>query len=357
MSAVSLIVVGAPRSGTYWIVDLLQARFGLCIPSETHFAPLFSRFLWLWGDLSKASNRRRLLINIYEFLQIWTPRSAKSEEYVAQIRQLSLLVTLDEGRGERIIEESSDYVSLIEALYRHFADIHGTDLSGDKSAHYRVLDPDRIFNAYPRSKMLHVVRDGRDVASSWLKQWFGPSDLTEAAGLWCEHIEVNRDWGERNPQRYLEVRYEDLATSLETEIDRIGHFLGRRAVPEQVAVEESLLARALSKTNSHAGMLEINADENVAKWQTEMSEHDKAVFEKLAGATLISSGYEALVCETDGVVRHWPRFSAHTARVTIKTWLPLILGISSVLRFPFLRVANRKFPEEWVNIAIGPTSK
>ena len=357
MSTVSLIVVGAPRSGTYWVVDLLQARFGLCIPSETHFAPIFSRFLWLWGDLSKASNRRRLLKNIYEFLQIWTPRSAKSEDYVAQIRQLSLLVTLDEGRGEQIIEESFDYVSLIEALYRHFADIHGADLSGDKSAHYRVVDPDLLFNAYPLSKMLHVIRDGRDVAGSWLQQWFGPPDLTEAAGLWREHIEVNRDWGQRNPQRYLEVRYEDLATSLETEIDKIGHFIGRRAVPEQVAAEESLLARALSKTHSHAGMLEIDAIDNVAKWQTEMSEHDKTVFDKIAGETLISGGYEALVYETDGGVHHWPRFSAHTARVAIKAWLPLILGISSVLRFPFLRIANRKFSEKWVSTAIEPMSK
>ena len=357
MSTVSVVVVGAPRSGTYWVVDLLQARFGIRIPSETHFAPLFLRFLWFWGDLSEASNRRRLLKNIYEFLQIWTPRSGKSRDYVAQIRRLSLLVTLDEGRGEQIVKESFDYVSLIEGLYRHFADIHDTDLSGDKSAHYRVVDPDLIFSAYPRSKMLHVVRDGRDVATSWLQQWFGPPDLQQAARLWRDHILVNREWGQRNPQRYLEVRYEDLASDLEAEIEKIARFLGRSAASEQVAAEKSLLARALSKISSHSGMLEIDAAENVEKWQTAMTEYDRTVVEKIAGEALISSGYESLVYETDGDVRHWPRFSAHSARIVIKAWLPLALGISSVLRFPFLRLVNRKFPEEWGMTAIGSMSK
>ena len=57
MNALNVIMVGAPRSGTYWVVDLLKSRFGIELPSETHFIPLFHRYLWLWGDLSRRNNR------------------------------------------------------------------------------------------------------------------------------------------------------------------------------------------------------------------------------------------------------------------------------------------------------------
>lgn len=347
MTPLSIIIVGAPRSGTYWVVDLLQTRFGIQFPSETHFIPLFSRYLWLWGDLSKASNRRRLLLNIYEFLQIWTTRSSSSTEYRQQIRQLSLLVTLDEGRADDIINNSNNYSSLVESLFHQFADIHGADASGDKSAHFQVLDPDKTLGYFPDAVMLNVIRDGRDVALSWMKQWFGPATVADAAQKWRDHVEVNRAWGHKHPSRYFEVRYEDLAADKETEIRRLESFLGRLAKAEGEHAPDSALAKALAETTSHSRIMDIVASENISKWKSEMTAPDILCFEEVAASTLIKTGYEASSPQAPASHRLTGRFSSHALRVAAKTALPLVLGLCSRMGFPALRLINRRFDKEW----------
>lgn len=347
MTPLSVIMVGAPRSGTYWVVDLLQTRFGVHFPSETHFVPLYARHLGLWGDLSRAGNRRRLLESIYEFLQIWTARSSSSREYLAQIRRLSLLITLDQGCAEAIVAESGDYPSLVEALYRHFVRIHGADSSGDKSAHYRVQDPDSVFGFFPDAKMLHVIRDGRDVAMSWVEQWFGPASIRDAARLWRDHVQVNREWGRNNPSRYLEIRYEDLATNIAGEIEKLEAFLGKSARPHDPDKSRSDLARALANTESHAAMLDINAADNIAKWRDRMPESDVKRFEETAGQALAECGYE--VSLRGNRRERWviPRPSVHQVRVALKVSLPLALWMSSRLGLPALRLINWRYPDEW----------
>jgi hypothetical protein len=340
-------MVGAPRSGTYWVVDLLQSRFQIQFPSETHFIPLFSRYLWLWGDLSWGVNRRRLLLNIYEFLQIWTVRSSSSDEYRLQIRQLSLLATLDAGRAQAIVNESHDYPTLVSALFRHFAELHGVDASGDKSAHYLVTDPDVTFGLFPEALMLHVIRDGRDVALSWMRQWFGPTSLRNAARLWRDHVEVNRAWGRRNAARYLEIRYEDLAADKEAQIRKLEAFLEITAVAATSGAGQSALAQALSKTESHSAMLDIVASENVAKWRSEMSAPDVACFEQIAGGTLSACGYPLSGAGGAGARHPNLRFSTHKLRLFAKSVLPLVLGLSARLGISMLGLINRRFPREW----------
>ncbi len=351
MTPVSVIMVGAPRSGTYWLVDLLQTRFGVHFPSETHFVPLYARYLWLWGDLSVADNRRRLLESIYEFLQVWTARSSASREYLEQIRRLSLLVTLDEGCAGDIVAESSDYPSLIEAMYRHFVRIHDADASGDKSAHYRVLDPDSVFGFFPDAKMLHVIRDGRDVALSWVQQWFGPASIRDAARLWRDHVRVNREWGRRNPSRYLEIRYEDLATDIGGEIAKLEAFLGRAARPHDPESTRSDLARALANTESHSAMLDISAADNISKWRESMSERDVETFEEIAGQALVEFGYDVSLRGDRRERFVLPRPSVHLLRVALKTILPLVLGISSRVGLPAVWLINRRYPDDWRQVS------
>jgi hypothetical protein len=203
--------------------------------------------------------------------------------------------------------------------------------------------------------MLHVVRDGRDVALSWTRQWFGPASVHDAARLWCEHVEINRAWGRGNPSRYLEIRYEDLATEKESEIQRLESFLEKSASPELDEGYQSELAEALSHEESHSAMRGINASENISKWPSQMQPQDIARFEEFAGETLAASGYEVSVAGNARRRKLFPRISAHFLRVAAKTILPLVLGLCSRLGFSVLSLINRRYSGEWRTVRMKDT--
>lgn len=75
----------------------------------------------------------------------------------------------------------------------------------------------------PEAKIIHIVRDGRDVAVSLRNKWFGPGDhMKKLAKVWCDYILAAR---QATSERFLEIRFEELILSLEETIKRICQFL------------------------------------------------------------------------------------------------------------------------------------
>jgi hypothetical protein len=77
---------------------------------------------------------------------------------------------------------------------------------------------------YPDSQVIHVIRDGRDSASSQARI---DRSLVQAALLWRTGIRNGRRAGPLlGPERYLEVRLEELLSSPEEQMRRMCAFLG-----------------------------------------------------------------------------------------------------------------------------------
>lgn len=281
-----VLLVGAPRSGTYLLVTRLNAALPLAIPVETHFIPLFRRYLPLWGDLRVAGNRRLLLRCIYDFLEIWTARSGRDRDR-ENIWRCSLLAT--RPRFEAIVACSSGYAELVAAIYREYAEIHGARMAGDKSAFFASVQMEELADSLPRLKVIHLIRDGRDVSLSWRVTWFGPRTLVESAWLWRDHVRDKQRWGRAHPERYLELRYEDLLDAPEATLERIGGFLG---LPLAASDErEDVMAGVLAQGDTHAMLARPLDPTNKEKWRQAMPEDDQALFEYLAGDVLCTNGY------------------------------------------------------------------
>jgi hypothetical protein len=78
---------------------------------------------------------------------------------------------------------------------------------------------------YPDAQFIHVIRDGRDAASSQARV-FGCS-VVHGALLWRAGVRSGRRSGSRlGPDRYLEVRLEELLVSPEEQVRRMCAFLG-----------------------------------------------------------------------------------------------------------------------------------
>ncbi|MDD5450318.1 MAG: sulfotransferase [Desulfovibrionales bacterium] len=344
-----VLIVGAPRSGTYLLVTKLNALFSMAIPIETHFIPLFQRYLPLWGDLRNESNRSLLLECIYDFLEIWTLRSGQGRD-LEDIVQHSLLVT--RPRTKAILADNDNYPDMVEALFREYADFREARLTGDKSAFFASIPLEEFDNALSSMKIIHVIRDGRDVSLSWRATWFGPRSLAEAAWLWRDHVQDKQRWGMRNPDRYLELRYEDLLDAPDTTLARVGDFLGLPVT--EIDNRDNSMAELLAQGDTHVKLMEPLDPGNKEKWRHAMSERDQALFEYYAGDVLLANGYcisgrqinvrellafllYGLAARTLRLVsfRHW--------RLWLKEFLPIAVWAARRLGFSLPGLLNRRF--------------
>ena len=347
-----VFVVGCPRSGTYLLSLMLGAECGVAIPVETHFIPLFERFLPVFGDLSVRRNRERLVQCIYDFLEIWTPRSERDRDPEV-IRRYSLLAT--RSVASSIVERSSDYASLVAEMFGCYAALQGCVTYGDKSAFFRHSSLERLASLNPNSKFVHVIRDGRDVSVSWLSIWTGPVNLTQSAVNWMAHVERKRSWGKQNPERYLEVRYEELISDPKETLDNICAFAGISRDEDAVPFHDSELASVLSRGGPHEKVSQPLEPGNRGKWRSRMTPIEQSRFTALAHATLLSCGYDC-GCVDRGLhswtilpfVTAYERvrgiISLHELQLQLKNLLPLALFACHIVSFPLARVLNRRYP-------------
>jgi hypothetical protein len=78
---------------------------------------------------------------------------------------------------------------------------------------------------YPDAQFIHVIRDGRDSASSQAR--LSHRSLVEGVLLWRTGMRTGRRAGSRlGPDRYLEIRLEELLSSPEEQIRGMCAFLG-----------------------------------------------------------------------------------------------------------------------------------
>jgi hypothetical protein len=237
--------------------------------------------------LSIPENRQRLLQDIYSFIEIWLALQAGQNAY-QDIRNLSLLATKSEK--ETIVKASNDYQSLVHSLYAAYAKLKGMKNYGDKYASSGRLHIDDLADSIPNIKIIHIVRDIRDIHLS-MKFWWSPKSVASSAVFWKQQIQICRNWGERNPDSYLLVRYEDLTTDPEETTKRISDFLNMPILADPQATSKSELAKVASLQESHS-LMTGKIVPNSEKWRANMNPDDIAMAESITEDILIKYGYE-----------------------------------------------------------------
>lgn len=131
---------------------------------------------------------------------------------------------------------------------------------------------DLLRKMYPECAIIHIVRDGRDVALSTISLRNGPNNVRDAARRWKDMVLSSRRL-EKN-QRYLEIRYEQLIAAPEQTLDSVFAALGFDARPSA----------------GPPGLAIYRHREKV--WRDGLTKNDKAAFAREAGDLLIELGYE-----------------------------------------------------------------
>ena len=267
-----LIVLGVGRSGTTLLRVMLDRNPELAIPDESFF-------------MLPLARRHR--------------GSVKADAFYEDLRRLPRLrewgLTAEDVRPR--LRDRMTSGEAIAAIFETYATKNGKPRWGDKTPlymqHLQLLE--RLF---PDALWVHLVRDGRDAALSFLalpegfsgKTWAQPRTVAQFAARWAVEIDAARALGRRAGERYLELRYEDLVADPARELQRICEFASLPWEPEMVEYAGKV---DVSNLPEHQRLAQPPTP-NVRNWREEMPATDARAFEDVAGDVLRSSGYDLL---------------------------------------------------------------
>ena len=311
-------VVGLAKSGTTWLMKTLDAHPDvLCKGEGLFFGREHRREI---EDIARMVARQppSSLYNALlgsEYLRLWIERSVWSRDGDPD-EHLKALLRL-----------ATDYF-LNERLARS-----GKRLVGDKSPLLGPKFVEEIHEIYPEARVIHIIRDGRDQAVSFIHQQGNrakrgrthrlspeelarseayrrrPQELAERGeGMFAEKTlrKAAQNWALRVGQAiedgpalfgdgYTEVRYEDLLKHPNEEVERLLGFLG--VDTEETLVEHCVNQASFEKLSRGRERGEEDPSSFYRKgvagdWENYFTEEDRRVFKEEAGELLIRLGYE-----------------------------------------------------------------
>ena len=266
-----MIVLGVRRSGTTLLRVMLDRNPELAVPDESYFVPQLAR-------------RHRTPVDPAAFLD--------------DLRRLPTLVDwgLSPASVQARLRPGMTTDDAIAAVFAAYAAERGKARWGDKTPLY-MQHLDLLERLFPDARFVHLIRDGRDAALSFLsvpaglmtEGWGHPRDAAGFACQWATEVASARELGARvGGQRYRELRYEALVADPEGELRTVCSFAGLEYDPAML----DYVGQTDSARKAHQQRLNEPPRQNVREWRTEMSESDRHAFEEVAGALLAELGYE-----------------------------------------------------------------
>ncbi len=315
---VVFFVAGEMRSGTSWLRRTLSAHPEIACGHEGSFFGRDYEHEEIPVYTGPVSSFTRALVVSKEF-KVWheLPWNQWSNGYEEDLRNLTRL--------------SVDYFLAKEVART------GKRIVGDKSPQH-TENLDEIYEIYPDARIIHIVRDGRDVAVSAMHHWWrlakdrgGVFELTPEELAIRDAYQENREgflasgrsifteerlsqlarrWGYRvgkayregtalYGERYLEIRYEDLLRDPPDTLRRVLGLLG--AHTDGRVIERCIQASSFERVSSRQRGEEDSGSffrKGVAgDWRSVFTERDRKIYEELAGDQLMAMGYDAAINE------------------------------------------------------------
>ena len=275
-----IFIVGAPRSGTTVLQYRLRNHPRISLPTgESHFFIPLYRIQADYGDLSQLANVRRVLQAMQD-----QSRDFLETDLHGLTFDIDSLASALHAQGRHTLP------AIIAGIFEKNAQGEGKARWGDKTPYY-VMHLPKLIEWFPDAQIVHLIRDGRDVALSLFGRQhdFYVYNSYFAAEYWESYVEKGHAQGRQlAPYQYLELRYEDLLAYPQDSMKRVCEFLGEEYTSELfdvVAVDDP------GKTPLVHEPLKAS---NAGKWRTKMSAFQIRAFESVAGDTLRKFGFEVI---------------------------------------------------------------
>lgn len=214
-------IIGNPRSGTTLLRLMLTVHPKIHVPPECGFIIWWANKYFHEGRFIELSEINKIINDL---------RSSKKFEFWK--------LDCDEMQDAFRRLDSIRYETICTALYRLHANKAGkiNVLLGDKNNFHTKHIPE-LNKIFPECKFIHIVRDGRDVAASYLTlnkprttSDYYPrlnKNIEAIAQEWSENVSiVSSSLKDLHHSRFVEVKYEDLVTEPQKTLGHLCSHLG-----------------------------------------------------------------------------------------------------------------------------------
>ena len=271
-----VFVLGSPRSGTTLLYHMILSagNFAVYRTESNVFNMLGPRF----GDLSVRRNREALM-------KVWLGS------------KLFTRSGLDARTIEKkVLEECRNTGDFLRIVMQEIANKQGVERWADCTPDH-LLYLREIRKEMPEALVIHILRDGRDVALSLDKQrWIRPfpwdkSKSVLVSGLYWQWI-VNRgrEYGRTLGADYMEIHFEDLIQNPRPVLAQLGQFIDHDLDYDRIRkVGIGSVSDPNTSFQPESGGQDFNP---VERWRKSLSANQLAACENLVGETLVSLGYK-----------------------------------------------------------------
>jgi hypothetical protein len=210
-----IFIGGLDQSGKTPLRRMLSAHPDLLLTRRTY---LWTRFYRRFGDLAHPDNLERCLAAIL------------SQPSIQELQP-------DAGRiRDEFYTGPPTYARLFELFYHHNLERSGKRRWGEQLGLVERF-ADVIFAAYPDAKMIHMIRDPRDVAANLQREKTQSGEKRGwSTARWRYSVQLALRNLNRYPEQYTVIRYEDLMQDTENTLRAVCVFLKEEYCLEMLQV-------------------------------------------------------------------------------------------------------------------------
>ncbi len=260
-----VFIVGAPRSGTTWLQSIFAMHPDVsALDFELrHFSSYIKPLLNSWKNEitnnTKGGWRQGLPL-------IW-----------------------EEKKFHQFLKDFTDTVyaevAKINPEATHIVDKHpGYSLSIDE-----------IKLLIPNAKIIHIIRDPREVISSMLsarnRLGFGAEDTLKAIHHWKSFVDASRNSGKKYPEDFLEIKYELLKARPSDFIGKIFQFCGLPTNDDLILkISEKSSFENLKASKPDLTLAHLR-EKGIPLWEAQLDFKDKIKIHNLLAKDMFDNQY------------------------------------------------------------------
>jgi hypothetical protein len=272
-------VMSMPKSGSTWLMNLLNGHNDVLCWGEGHLPN------HLLPSLDKA------LAHYEGMIDQWY----KQFESMGIDQKPPVLLDTD---------KQFLYCSAIALLFSRAAGSDKARVLGEKTPD-NLYAANQLASLFPKARFIHIIRDGRDAAvSGWnmrkemnnFRARFKAFDdyASFYAEKWVQGVEMGQKFGQLNPDKYIELKYEALHDSFDSEVAKLLEFLAVDKSP--TAIDDCregglFMNKTKGRKRGEENKSSFFRKGIVGDWRNEMNDAVLKAFMNKAGSTLEDLGY------------------------------------------------------------------